>query len=182
MGILRAHTVDRTGSPPEVLAALNNAIHAAQLDARFVVMLFATLDPSTWRLVLANAGSPYPLMLRNGRVDEITVSGIPLGLIEGTRYDSVALDLQRGDVIVFASDGILECQNKDLEAFGANRLVTVLTSFPQESPAQDISSAILDATDEFSRHNSAPNDDRSLIVLRVTDDPRADFPSVPLIY
>lgn len=182
MGILRAHPVDHAGSPPEVLAALNNSIHAARLDARFVVMLFGALDLSARRLTLANAGNPYPLLLRNGRVDEITVSGIPLGLIEGTRYDSVSLDLQCDDVIVFASDGILECQNKEQEPFGTRRLATLLTSFPQGISAENISSAILDATDEFSRHGSAPDDDRTLIVLRLTDDTREDFSSLPLIY
>jgi len=182
MGILRAHTVDHAGTPPEVLATLNNSIHAARLDARFVVMLFGILDPSRRRLTLANAGNPYPLMLRNGRVEEIAVSGIPLGLIEGTQYDSLSLDLRRGDVIVFASDGILECRNKDQEAFGVGRLVTLITSLPQETSAEDFSSAILGATDEFSCHSSTPEDDRSLVILRVTDDSGADFSSLPLIY
>ena len=182
IGILRAHTVDHAGSPAEVLAAVNHYIHGACLDARFVVMHFGVLDPKTRRLTLANAGNPYPLMLRKARVDEITVSGIPLGLIEGTQYDSVSLDLQRGDVIVLASDGILECRNEEQEAFGSRRLVKVLTSLPQETSAEDICSAILGATNEFSRHPSAPDDDRGLLVLRVTDDARADFSCLPLIY
>lgn len=46
----------------------------------------------------------------------------------------------------------------------------------------DICSAILGATNEFSRHPSAPDDDRGLLVLRVTDDARADFSCLPLIY
>ena len=182
IGILRAQTVDHAASPPEVLAALNNYIHGARLDARFVVMHFGVLDQRTRRLTLANAGNPYPLMLRKARVDEITVSGIPLGLIEGTQYDSVSLDLQRGDVIVLASDGILECRNEEEEAFGRRRLAKVLTSLPQETLAENICSAILGATNEFSGHASAPDDDRALLVLRVSDDPRADFSTLPLFY
>jgi sigma-B regulation protein RsbU (phosphoserine phosphatase) len=182
MGILRAHTLDHAGLPTEVLATLNDRIHAARLDARFVVMLFAVLDPCTRQLTLANAGNPYPFLIRNGRIEEIPVSGIPLGLMEGTRYEAVSLDLQLGDIVVFVSDGILECQNGQQEAFGAGRLAAVLTSLPQDDSAEDISSAILDATGVFSCNASALRDDRSLIVLRVTDELRADFSRLPVIY
>lgn len=169
MGILRAHTVDHAGSPPEMLTTLNDRIHAARLDARFVVMLFAVLDSGTRQLTLANAGNPYPFLIRKGRIEEIAVAGIPLGLMEGTRYEAVSLDLHLDDIVVFVSDGILECQNTEQEAFGASRLFTVLASLPQNASAEDISSAILGATDEFGRSASAPHDDRSLIVFRMTD-------------
>lgn len=167
MGILRAHTVDHVGAPPEVLATLNDRILAARLEARSVAMLFAVLDSGTRRLTLANAGNPYPFLLRNGRIEEIAVSGIPLGLLKGTRYEAVSLNLQLSDIVVFVSDGILEYQNREQEPFGARRLVAVLTSLPQDASAEDISSTILGATDEFSCHTSAPHDDRSLIVLRL---------------
>lgn len=101
------------------------------------------------------------------------MSGIPQGVVKDTRYDAESLDLELGDVVVLISDGILECQNKEQEAFGGKRLRDVLTSLPQDASAQDISSAILDATDEFSRHTSAPEDDRSLLALKVTDDAMA---------
>jgi len=181
MGILRAHTVDHVGPPPEVLATLNDWILAARVRARFVAMLFAVLDSGTRQLTLANAGNPYPFLLRNGRIEEIAVSGIPLGLFEGTRYEAVSIDLQVGDIVVFVSDGILECQNREQEAFGARRLVAVLTSLAQAASAEDISSAILGATDEFSCHTSAPHDDRSLIVLKVTDKSSPDCSGFPFI-
>lgn len=167
MGILRAHTVDHVGAPPEVLATLNDRILAARLEARSVAMLFAVLDSGTRQLTLANAGNPYPFLLRNGRIEEIAVLGTPLGLLKGTRYEAVSLNLQLSDIVVFVSDGILEYQNREQEASGARRLVAVLTSLPQDASAEDISSTILGATDEFSCHTSAPHDDRSLIVLRL---------------
>lgn len=182
MGILRAHTVDHTDSPSEVLAALNRRLHAARLESRFVVMLFAVLDAGSRQITLGNSGTPYPLLLRSGNVKEIAVSGIPLGLVKDSRYDSLSVDLQRGDIIAFASDGIVECHNKKLEAFGASRLASVLTSSSSDSSAQDVASAILDATDEFRRGAFAPDDDRSVIVLKVTDDSCTVFSRLPVIY
>jgi sigma-B regulation protein RsbU (phosphoserine phosphatase) len=174
IGILRTHTVNHSGCPSEVLAALNNYIVDNRLDSRFVVMLFAALDINTRRLTLANAGCPYPLLLRKGRPEEIKISGVPLGLFEDTRYDSVSLDLRPGEVLVFASDGILECENREEETFGAGRVGALLNSLPQETSAEVICSAILGATSEFARHASAPDDDRSILVLRLANDTRAD--------
>ena len=170
IGILRTHTVKNSDCPSEMLAALNNYIVDNRLDSRFVVMLFAALETNTRRLTLANAGCPYPLLLRRGRVEEIKISGVPLGLFEDTRYDSVSLDLAPSDVLVRASDGILECEDSEQEAFGAGRLGALLNSLPQETSAEAICSAILAATNEFARHASAPNDDRSILVLRVPND------------
>lgn len=171
LGILRTYTLNHADSPSEVLAALNNYIIGNHLDSKFVVMLFATLDANTRRLTLANAGCPYPLLLRKGIAEEIRISGTPLGLFKDTQYDSVSLDLQPGDVLLFASDGIVECENSEKEAFGAERLGALLTLLPREASAEAICSTILDSTNQFGRHASAPADDRSILVLRVLDDP-----------
>jgi phosphoserine phosphatase RsbU/P len=182
IGILREHTADHAHAPAEVLATLNERINAARLNARFVAMLFAVFDSNARQLTIANAGNPYPLLVRKGRIEEIRLSGIPLGLLAGTRYEPVSLDFHRGDTVVFVSDGILECQTSKHDGFGAERLAAVLTSLPSEASAEEIASAILNATDVFSGQLCALHDDRSLIVLRVTDDPSPDLTQVPVIY
>jgi phosphoserine phosphatase RsbU/P len=178
IGILRTHTVNQWVCPSDVLAALNNYIVANRVDSRFVAMLFAALDTNTRRLALSNAGCPYPLLLRRGRVEQIEVSGMPLGLFEDTRYDCLSLDLEPGDVLVFASDGILECENVEQEPFGARGLGALLNSLPLEISAETVCSAILSATNEFARNSSEPDDDRSILVLRVLNDTRADFSTI----
>lgn len=182
IGILRAHTVDHADMPADVLAALNERINAARLNARFVAMLFAVFDANAQQLTLANAGNPYPLLVRNGRTEEIPLSGIPLGLMAGTRYEPVSLKVQRGDTIVFVSDGIIECQSSKHGAFGGERLLAVLTSLPSDASAEEISSAILSVTDVFSGQTCNLHDDRSLIVLKVTEESSADLSRVPVIY
>lgn len=175
IGILRAHTVDHRCAPAKLLAKLNERINAARLNARFVAMLFAVFDSNARKLTIASAGNPYPLLLRQGRIEEIPLSGIPLGLMAGTPYEPVSLYVQGGDTVVFVSDGVLECQNSKNEAFGTERLVALLTSLPSDASAEEIASAILSATDVFSGQASAQHDDRSLIVLKVTEDSSADL-------
>ena len=174
-GILRAHTVENAEPPGEVLGLLNDLICAAGLHARFVAMLFAVFDSDSRELTIANAGNPYPLLLRNRRIEQIPLSGIPLGLIPAAQYEPVSLHLQLGDIVVFASDGILECQSSEQEAFRAGRIAAAVAALPSNASAKEISCTILRVTDTFNRHAYAPHDDRTLIVLKVIDEPSGDF-------
>ena len=99
IGFLRAQTVDHADMPAGVLATLNERINAARLNARFVATLFAVFDSKARQLTIANAGNPYPLLVRKRRIEEIPASGIPLGLMAGTRYEPVSLHLQPRDAV-----------------------------------------------------------------------------------
>jgi sigma-B regulation protein RsbU (phosphoserine phosphatase) len=103
-------------------------------------------------------------------------------LFPDTQYDEVTLELVPGDTVLFASDGILEAFNADLEEFGADRLDAVLSSVSPDQSAEDIAALILTATDDYSGAGVIPSDDRTLLVLRVTDHNTSDFSKLPIIY
>ncbi len=165
-----------------MLAMLNRRLHGARLDARFIAMAFAVYDAGSRRLTLANAGGPYPLLVRDGEVQEIRAAGVPLGLFPDTEYDEMALDLQPGDAVLFASDGILESENHKEQEFGAQRLKALLQTVSPQHSASEICDLILNATDEYSGGGFAPHDDRTLLVLRVFDHATSDFSKMPIIY
>ena len=182
IGTVREIVVDHACEPASMLALLNQRLHAARLDSRFIAMLFAIYDASTRRLTLSNAGGPYPLLVRDGHVISIRLEGVPLGLLPGTEYDESTIDLQPGDVIIFASDGILESANATEEEFGLQRLSALLSGISPEDSARAIADRILAETDNHSGADSAPHDDRTLVVLRVTDETASDFSKLPIIY
>src|SRR6266852_118183 len=119
IGIVREHVVGHPCPPAEMLAMLNRRLHGVRLDARFIAMVFAVYDAGARRLTLGNAGGPYPLLLRGGAVREIRLDGVPLGLFPDTEYDEVTVDLRLGDIVLFASDGILESENQEQVEFGS---------------------------------------------------------------
>ena len=182
IGTIREIVVDHACDPAHVLVLLNQRLHSARLDSRFIAMLFAVYDAASRQLRLSNAGSPYPLVFRDGHVLSVRLEGIPLGLLPGTQYDESILDLVPGDVVVFASDGILESANAAQEEFGLQRLSAVLSSFSKEDSARAIAERILAETDAHSGVGTAPHDDRTLVVLRVTDETGSDFSKLPIIY
>ena len=182
IGIMREHVVEHPCPPPEMLALLNRRLHGARLDARFIAMAFAVYDAGERRLTLANAGAPYPILLRDGKVQQICAAGVPLGLFPDTQYDEIVVDLRPGDTVLFASDGILETENTEQEEFGLKRLTAVLKTVSPQHSAKEICDKILDATDEYGGGGFSPSDDRTLLVLRLTDHTSTDFSKLPIIY
>ncbi len=182
IGTIREIVVDHACGPACMLGLLNQRLHGTRLDARFIAMLFAVYDAASRRLTLSNAGAPYPLLLRDGHVISVRLEGVPLGLLPETQYDESVLDLAPGDVVVFASDGILESQNTAAEEFGLERLSAVLSAISPQDSARAIAERILAETDDHSGAGSAPHDDRTLVVLRVTEETGSDFSKLPIIY
>jgi sigma-B regulation protein RsbU (phosphoserine phosphatase) len=182
IGILRELVVDREATPAEMLSLLNGRLLAARLDARFIAMHFAIYDAALRELSIANAGGTLPLLIRGGEVTEIDVRGVPLGLLPNTEYDEIRLALSPGDIVVFASDGVHESMNTDLEEFGSDRLKDLLAKVVVADPGYTIAQRIVKATDEFAGVGRPPHDDRTLLILRVTDEGAADFSKLPIIY
>lgn len=182
IGTLREVVTDRTIGTAQMLVALNKRMFGARLESKFIALIFGIYDASTRRLTMANGGEPYPLLVRAGVTSELQVSGIPLGLFGDTEYEEITVDLQPGDVVICASDGILESEDRDQQEFGAERLHALLAGITPQDTAINIADRILTATDEYSGAESTPHDDRTLIVLRVTDENASDFSKLPIIY
>jgi phosphoserine phosphatase RsbU/P len=182
IGILRELVHDNEASPSDMLQQLNGRLLAARLDARFIAMQFAVYDAALRELTIANAGGTLPLLIHDGVVSEINVAGMPLGLLPEAEYDEVRLNLSAGDVVVFASDGIHESMNKEQEEFGVDRLKALLSTVMPGDPGFKVAQRIVKATDEHTGPGRMPHDDRTLLILRVTDEAEADFSKLPIIY
>ncbi|MGC1616230.1 MAG: GAF domain-containing SpoIIE family protein phosphatase [Candidatus Acidiferrum sp.] len=182
IGTLRELVVSSTCNPACMLQMMNHRMHGARLDARFIAMLFAVYDAPAHCLTLANAGGPYPLLVRNGRAQEVRIEGVPLGLFPDTEYEESSIDLDPGDVVLFASDGILESENAGQEEFGSARLHALLAEAAPGLSANQLSEKIIAATDDHSGPGSNPHDDRTLLVLRVTGEASSDYSKLPVIY
>jgi phosphoserine phosphatase RsbU/P len=145
-------------------------------------MQFAIYDAALRELAIANAGGTLPLLVRNGKVTEINVTGMPLGLLPEAEYEDQMLTLIPGDVVVFASDGIHESMNPDQEEFGIDRLKLLLSTVAPADPGYTVAQRIVKATDEHAGPGRPPHDDRTLLILRVTEDSESDFSKMPIIY
>jgi serine phosphatase RsbU (regulator of sigma subunit) len=123
--------------PPHRTLDLTGALLYRSLGATdFVACALAVVEPPDWspdeagprpgpRLRLSNAGQVPPLLCRAGAAIELVPPGdhLPLGIFAHPSYGELVIDLQPGDVVVFASDGLPEAPaaRREADPLGADR-------------------------------------------------------------
>ncbi|MBS2013280.1 MAG: SpoIIE family protein phosphatase [Deltaproteobacteria bacterium] len=115
-----------------VLAAMNRAIHAAAKRQVMMTCSAGVIDPSARTLTLANAGHHFAYLVRSGVARPLVVQGPPLGSAPTADYECASFSLQSGDVLVWFTDGVIECENAFGEQFTEKRLRAVCQRLSKE--------------------------------------------------
>ncbi len=160
--VLRA-TARQFPSPGQLLCRANELLYPDMPPHMFVTCFYAVLELATGRLTFANAGHPLPFRHRHGRVDELRVTGMPLGLMSDARYEERAISLVPGESVLFFSDGLVEAHDRRSEMLGLPRLRQYMAAYPK-SEMQLIDYLIA----EFARFTGPcwePEDDVTLVML-----------------
>jgi sigma-B regulation protein RsbU (phosphoserine phosphatase) len=163
-GLLRTLAPRRRG-PAMLMRAINETLLERKVDAQFVTLTVGLWDGARRELVLANAAGVPPLVWRKGEVRSLTVSGLPLGLLEHQEYDELVFPALPGDAILFFSDGIEDQPNPGQQPYGQSRLPVFFREVAH-LPAQELVCAI-EADVEAHRGPLEVHDDQTLIALKV---------------
>ncbi len=149
--------------PEDFLAAANEVLVGEIPVGKFVTMVCVTIDVERGRLVCASAGHPPPRMVRaDGSVQELSVSGIALGVENGQQYAAVCDELGPGSAIVLYTDGLIEARRNG-EQYGVERL-DVLLHERHTASAQDLASAVVADCRRFA--GDELTDDTAVVVIR----------------
>ncbi len=100
--------------PGQTIAALNDLFLSELETEHYFTLLLADVDLATGRVVMAQAGHPYPAVQRaDGSVEMIGCGGLPVGLIPGAEFQEFEVQLAPGDRLMIHSDGVTECAGPD---------------------------------------------------------------------
>jgi serine phosphatase RsbU (regulator of sigma subunit) len=111
MGTLRG--INKTGEKPDaVLALLNKRLHVRPVPGRYSSARYAMFDPVTGLLEFANAGIPLPLLVSSSGCRLLGAGGFPSGMFPDATYELHSAQLNPGDTVLFATDGLHEMQNE----------------------------------------------------------------------
>ncbi|CAA9386648.1 MAG: Serine phosphatase RsbU, regulator of sigma subunit [uncultured Rubrobacteraceae bacterium] len=163
--MLRA-AAQRLLSPGEVLQRVNDVLVQDIPPNMFVTCLYAILDPGSGRLVYANAGHDLPYRRRAGRggvADELRARGMPLGLMPGMGYEEKEVVLQRGESVLFYSDGLVEAHDRRREMFGFPRLQGLVGA--HRAGGSSLISFLLSELARFTGESWEQEDDITLVTL-----------------
>ncbi len=86
---------------------------------------------------------------------------LPIGLLPEARYGSHKLQVKAKDLLLIATDGILDAENRHGEAFGFTRLEALMLK-DQDAPLADIADHIHTAL----RDSYQQSDDQSVLMIR----------------
>ncbi|WP_083752871.1 PP2C family protein-serine/threonine phosphatase [Actinosynnema sp. ALI-1.44] len=123
------HLVERE---PQRLLDLVNQTLLATGRSRFASLVVGSLTSrgaDTMRLALGSGGHPSPLVLRrDGRVEEVIISGMLIGVTAAAKFGQELVELNRGDVCLLYTDGISEARGGPTgdEMYGERRLHDLL--------------------------------------------------------
>ena len=128
----------------EQARSANDALAENAPAGQFVTGQLMRVDLRTGKAAIVNAGHPFPLRLRDGKVEEIDLRiEPPFGVVPGKRFDVQELPLQPGDRIVLLTDGMQERNAVNLDV--ASALAASTDLHPREV-VHELGSAVLHAT------------------------------------
>lgn len=134
-------------SAEEAVGRMNRSLSNMHLD-RFVTLALCLLEKSTNTISIVNAGHMPPVIRRaDGSVETVgqNESGLPIGILEDTEYESYQTTLESGDIAVLYTDGINEAMNNKDEQLTSEAIVKEMADCQAKSP-EKIGSAIRDLT------------------------------------
>lgn len=108
-----------------LLEIMNHAIFESA-QRRFVMTCFASIVDTRQRTITyANAGHNFPYLFRvadgKGEFGSLMIRGNRLGDDPSSKYEAKTTALVPGDVLVWYTDGIVECENESGEEYGEKR-------------------------------------------------------------
>jgi len=159
------HTV-AVAEPAETLRLLRESLVAKLSETEmFVSAFYGVLDGLGGPLTYANAGHPHAYRIRgDGTTERLEATAPPLGLGAGTPIGQsvLAWDPER-DLLALWTDGLVDAANADGDRFGEQRLVERLVAL-RDRPPEEIVAVVMAEVERFA---PAPEDDRTLLVLRL---------------
>jgi phosphoserine phosphatase RsbU/P len=165
-GILRSHAPIEPG-PAEMLSAVNYSLVERKIEAQFVSIIYAVWDDANLTLQVANSGLPRPVHCRDGKVEIIEATGMPLGLFEDPEYDELSFQAKPGDMFVFFSDGILDATNAQGQLFGRTRAEKIIAECSGNS-AESLVNSLFKAASEHAV-GVETFDDQTVVAIKVKD-------------
>lgn len=131
----------------------------------FATAFVGQYDPGNQRLLYANAGHA-PVIYRpvEGEPQLLRADSTAIGILPVSHCRDQTLRMASGDLLVVATDGFSDVRNPEDEAFGIERLLSLVDQL-HKLPASDIAAMMFEATDCFGQGREQ-DDDQTLVVIK----------------
>jgi sigma-B regulation protein RsbU (phosphoserine phosphatase) len=114
-------------SPELLYEILNEEFFTYLNSGEYFTSFYGIYFEEERKFVYTNANHPPPLLLKVGSGDIIPLNteGFFVGVFKDTKFEEKEVLLEKGDRILFYTDGITEAKNEKMEEYGEERLVNL---------------------------------------------------------
>jgi phosphoserine phosphatase RsbU/P len=150
--------------------SMNEMIYNDTKSEKYLSCFLGLVDTRRNGFHYINCGHCPPMLVRGegGDYQLLNEGGTVIGLFPTAEYRRGSTTLQKGDVLVCCTDGILEASNAQEEEFGKERLAACVTRHRGRT-AQQIVDAVLAEVNDFAQLGKY-SDDKVLMIMKVTSD------------
>ena len=171
-------------SPAAVIKSINDLLVLDTEPDLFATMVYGILDPEAQTFTYSNAGHCHPFHLKDRNpyekrsneirkpsyaIHQLSTGGMVAGGFDFAEFEDETVQLERGDVILFYTDGITEAEREtDSDFYGEEKLLEVVSSSANLS-AEMICKKIEDDLVNFIGSTQL-TDDLTLVVLKANSE------------
>jgi sigma-B regulation protein RsbU (phosphoserine phosphatase) len=162
---LRAMADHRVPDWGRLAERVNRRMNDVRDRNRYTTLFAGSLNPANGDLRYVNGGHNPPLLVRaGGEVVRLAPTGPMVGLLPGVSFNEGRAHMDRGDVLVIFTDGIVEAENAAGEELGDGPLAEVVLHHPRAS-ADELFEALLVAAFQHLEDGKF-RDDVTLVVIK----------------
>jgi len=158
--------------PAEIATEINSVLSADNEQGMFVTMFIAMADLKTGVVSFCNCGHNPPVIVHPGKTAEfiqINNTNLPLGIWEGGIFTGESLGNIWNDRLLLYTDGLNEAENAQKELLGNDAVLQIMTE-SSNCTSTEIIMRLQMAVEEH-RAGASPNDDLTLLCVRLTQRP-----------
>lgn len=149
----------------EMTAKINDVIYQNTASDKFITFFWGIVDIQQKSFEYVNAGHNPPYILSDGKISELNIGGIILGVISSMiPYEIGKIEFKEGDKLFIFTDGVTEAMNSNYEEYGENKVTELLNGWKSDTSEAFVSKVY---SDVLAHCASTPqSDDITMIALQ----------------
>jgi PAS domain S-box-containing protein len=170
-GVLQTEVEHTLYNLPVAMERLNHFFCRLAEEGLLMTLFLAMFDSSTGDLQWCSSGQGpvYIYHHREQFFEELFCTGVPLGVLQESKFENLSTHLNPGDILIVGTDGLWEARDGDGEMFSVERFRQVLATWYQKS-AKEICLQMLARVKHFTGQDEL-DDDMTLMIIKVPERP-----------
>jgi sigma-B regulation protein RsbU (phosphoserine phosphatase) len=153
-------------SPQLLFELLNDEFFNYLNSGEYFTSFYGIYFAEERKFVYTNANHPAPLLLRvkTGEIVSLNTEGFFVGVSKESKFEEEEVFLEKGDRILFFTDGIVEAKSSEGKGFGEERLKEMYRK-GTDTDISELIHNINDAVLDFAKGNI--NDDMIIAIMEI---------------